>query len=208
MKTDLRVFAETEIRLIVYAFFFGIAAAAVYDAFRILRTFLGCGLAAEKKYTQCELPLIGCQKPRRETRLGRRMSVILLNSVDLIYMLILAVAITVFYYSFADGIVRWYTLLGAVAGFYIYMKTVGAATKKAVGAILFILTTACRYIWYFGIKPFILLRKIYKKTFGRAYASLLMKRSDALTRKYIETTLTRKLDEIGSIVSGLDTGAV
>lgn len=203
MKSDLRVFAETEARLIVYAFLFGLAAGAVYDLFRIMRTFLGIGLAAEKKYTECDLPLIGRQRKKEGVRQGK-LAKTLLFAADLGYMLIFAASVTVFYYSFSDGIVRWYTLLGVGTGFYTYMKTVGAVTKKAVGAILFTLTAACRYIWYFGVKPFILLKNIYLKTVGRAYTALLVKRSDALTEKYIEVTLKKKLDEIGSILNGLD----
>lgn len=205
MKSDLRVFAETELKLIFYAFLFGLAAAAVYDAFRILRTFFGCGLPWEKRYAETELPLIGRPKKRpEESKNAKRFAALILTASDFLYMLVFAAAITVFCYNFADGIVRWYTLLGAAAGFYTYMRTVGSLTKKAVGAILFVLTSVCRYIWYFGIKPFILLKKLYLKTIGRAYAAFLRKRGEALTEKYIEITLTKKLNEIGSIVSGFD----
>ncbi len=199
MKSDLYVFAADEIKLVVYAFLFGIAAAAVYDIFRMIRTFLGCGLKSEKRFTECELPLIGKQK-QRKNKLGKHISDAILILLDLLYMLVFAVAITLFYYSYNDGIVRWYTLLGIAIGFFTYMKTVGVLTRKTVGTILFVFVTLCRYIWYFGIKPFILLKKIYTKTLGMAYGKLLCKRSAVLTEKYMNVALTKKLDEISSAV--------
>lgn len=199
MKSDLRVFTAHEIKLVGYAFIFGIAAAAVYDAFRIIRTFLGCGLKSEKRFTEYELPLIGKQKTHKN-KLGKHISGTMLVLLDLLYMIVFAVSVTLFYYSYNDGIVRWYTLVGIGVGFFTYMKTAGVVTRKTVGAILFVLVTLCRYVWYFGIKPFILLRKIYSKTLGRAYGKLLCRRSAALTEKYMDVALTKKLDEISSAV--------
>lgn len=198
MKNDLRVFAAHEIKLVFYAFLFGIAAAAVYDVFRMIRTFFGCGLKSEKHFTEYALPLIGKQK-QHKNKLGKHISDAALILFDLLYMLAFAVSVTLFYYSYNDGIVRWYTLLGIGIGFFTYMKTVGVVTRKTVGAILFALVTLCRYAWYFGIKPFILLKKIYAKTLGRAYGRLLCRRSAALTEKYIDEALTKKLDEISSV---------
>ncbi len=201
MKTDLRVFAETEFRMIMYAFLFGIASAALYDVFRIARTFFGCGLKAHERYSSVDLPLIGKARKGQKSKLGKNVSGAVLIAADLLYMLIFAVFTVIFYYSYADGIVRWYTLTGLGIGFFVYMKTVGQVTKNAVGAILFMLSTACRYIWFFGIKPFILLKKIFSVTVGRAYGAYLMRRSEALTEKYINTVLKKKLNDIGSKIS-------
>ncbi len=161
MKSDLRVFAAEEARLILLLFIFGFAAALVYDLFRILRTFLGCGLAANEKYTSLELPLIGKAGRGGKTALAKNVSRVMLFVFDLLYMTLFAVFTVIFFYSYADGVVRWYTLLSLALGFFVYMKTVGTVTKNAIGAIIFALSTLCRYIWYFGVKPFILLRKIY-----------------------------------------------
>ncbi len=199
MKTDLHLYAERELLLIVYAILFGIAAGAVYDLFRIGRTFLGCGLKPDKRYSERELPLIGRQK-QSESKIGKGVSVVMLTLLDIVYMIVFAISITLFYYSVNDGIVRWYTLLGVGAGFYAYMKTLGVITKKTVGIILFVIACIGRYIWYFGIKPFRLLKKIYLKTIGAVYLKILRRRSAFMIEKYTKVTLKKRFDEISVAV--------
>ncbi len=183
---------------------FGLIAAAVYDAFRILRTFLGCGLQSHRAYSSLKLPLIGERRTEKRTLGNGKISNLLLIVTDALYGTVFAISITVFFYAYADGIVRWYTLSGVAVGFFVYMKTVGVVTKNAVGAIIFALETACRYIWYFAVKPFILLKKTYVKTVGRALGCILYRRGAALTEKYINSTLKRKYGEISSRISELD----
>lgn len=195
--------------LILYSFFFGIVMAVLYDAVRLLRTFFGCGLHYSEEWDEIKLPIIGDLGTRRsKKRVGKHFSSALLALFDLLYMITASVSVLLFMYAVYDGIVRSFSLISMAAAFILYMKTVGAATKNASGAILYGIRVAVRYILYFILTPTVFIlrligkgaKRIYDKSIGRIAILLLNKRAEDRSGKYLKLSRDVLLNNISSAI--------
>ncbi len=185
-------------KIALYSLIFGAAAALTYDATRIFRTALGCGLNVTG--FECELPLIGRRERKNRagaaSTAGKALKIALITAVDLLYMTVFTLAAVIFVYHFLYGIVRWYAA-GAALGFVLYMRTVGHLTAKAAGAIIFIVGAAKRYAVYFSLLPLKvvgrMLRGAYIKTVPPTAAKISLKHSRRLEARYFERKMKIKL---------------
>ncbi len=182
MKDGLFIYIEDHVTLLLYSVVFGLLSALIYDAVRMVRTFLGCGIPYSDKTASIKLPLIGSKEKRKKRRFTEKLSELFLAVFDLLYMTALSCAAMIFFYTLSDGVVRWFAIFGAGFGFFAYMKTVGAVTEKFAGIILFTFETAFSYIVYFTVTP---IRYIYGRTLKKLYISVCKKISDKKQRDYI-----------------------
>lgn len=208
MKNSLYVYIEDHIKLILFAFLFGVMLALTYDIFRIIRTFMGCGLKISGGYRKKELALIGAMKERKKIRFAKVYSFAALFFSDLLYSLMATVSVLIFFYYLSDGIVRWFAILSMGIGFWFYMKTVGFLTGKAAETILFVFITFFRYAFYFTVKPAVfawgkfalLLKFVYMHTIVSYTKKHLHKRSEKKIKNYTEKTLSEKLKKLSDEV--------
>ncbi len=193
MKNDLYVYIEEQAALICYSFLLGILLALIYDAVRLLRTFLGCGLHYSENWNGIKLPIIGAVNERLRRKKSEWMATLTVFAFDILYMITASLTVILFLYAMYDGIVRSFSLISMTAAFVIYLITIGKITKKAAGAILFVLRVAIRYIKYFTLTPIVFISKrlakaichLYKITVGKTVSEIIKTRSSKLLDRYI-----------------------
>lgn len=210
MKNSLYVYIEDHITLLFESLVIGILLAVLYDVFRMIRTFLGCGIPIKNEYREYDLPLIG---PIRKSKTKKRwQSTVLLTLFDTVYSLLFTVSLLLFFYYTSDGVFRWFALAAIIFGFVFYMKTVGRLTKKTAEIILFSVLTILRYICYFTIKPILytvskikkLTIKIYNKTVSVWLKKILYRRANKRISGYLDGVLKEELSEFTKKVFGTE----
>lgn len=204
MKNSLYVYIEDQAALICYSFLLGLLLAVMYDAVRLLRTFLGCGLSYSENWDGIELPIIGTVKERKRKKRSAWIATLTVCVFDLLYMITASLTVILFLYAMYDGIVRSFSLISMATAFVIYQKTVGILTKNAAGAILFGLRVALRYIKYFTLTPILFISKrvakatahLYKITVGKTVTAIWKTRSADLLDRYIRQTEEELINDI------------
>jgi len=156
----------------LYALIVGAALGVLYDAVRISRILIGNSYIKNKKirtdehsaesrwnvFNEIRLPLIGSRTDRlsRRKRCGRLpffFKNLYIFIGDVFFFTSAGVAVTVFIYHANNGRIRWYLLLGAVAGFAVYYFTVGKLMMFFSEVIVFVLRSACAYALYAVLTP-------------------------------------------------------
>lgn len=187
----------------------------MYDAVRLLRTFLGLGInyTESPKISQITPPIIGKKKPRESKLTGRAASYAVIFVFDMLYMTAATAVTVIFVYHAHSGTPRGFALFGEIVGFYLYMKTAGKLTAAVASYIFFFIDTAVRYIVYFTVTPLLFLARlvggaavrVYNATVKRAARAAVLKRSSSRERRYINKELQNMLDAIAEAVAREDT---
>lgn len=154
--------------LYFYALLLGFAAGFVYDLLRITRVFFGVHYSrrAAKRIRELQLPFLARRKPRGESRaLG-----LVVFVEDLIFCLLVGVAMILLFYAANNGKIRPPAFLSAGAGFFLYRATVGRLMMIFSEVIAFCAETAVRYAVFFLFYP---IKKILRWTQGRIAAARL-----------------------------------
>ncbi len=155
---------------LLYSLLFGLFA----GLFQTVLSFFVLVFSREKRknfYKKPVLPVkIFSKEKLKEQKIEKRKTgEIVINILtfitDVLYFIILAVALSIFYYYTSDGEFRAYVLLGIAAGFCVYRLTL----KRVVLAILVVLADVINYIFdlvaYVFCTPFVLIYKLVKCIF-------------------------------------------
>lgn len=116
-------------RLLFYCFFLGVGTGVLYDAFRLARIFLGVeraeGIAA-RMYGWI-LPV--CKRGMRSGEERRVARAFVISIADFLCVSAATLGILVLCYSYNSGRVRFFTLLGAAVGFFLYRAVLSRAVR-------------------------------------------------------------------------------
>ena len=199
------------VTLLCYAFVIGAVLGALYDIFRLARTFLGLGIdyADSPLLSRITPPLIGKRKKREAKRAGKVFTYAVIFVFDIVYMICATAVTVIFVYHAYSGTPRGFALAGEVIGFGIYMKTAGRLTAAAASYIFFGAETIIRYIVFFTVTPVrfivgrisVLFAKLYRATLKRAVTAVIRKRASARLDRYINKDLKNTLAGIAEAVT-------
>lgn len=103
---------------------------------------------------------------------------------DLAFFLPIAPTIIFFHYALNDGIYRWFSLMGSIFGFCLYLGTVGKILLRCSEGILFCIKTALKCIFRVFFRPICI---VFKKITNCLYAKgkklvILIRKSQAKKR--------------------------
>lgn len=147
--------------LYFYALLLGITAGFLYDLLRITRVFLGVHYSrrAAKRIRDFQLPLLEKRNRRGESHaLG---TVVFIE--DLIFCLVVGVAMILLFYGANSGRIRMLAFVAAGAGFLFYRATAGRLMMVFSEVIAFCVETAVRYALFFLLYPIKFTLKFLKK---------------------------------------------
>ncbi len=145
------VVISRQLAAVLWALLFGAGCAAVYDGVRLIRDFVfGDG----------------------------RGSVTGTNSFDLLYFAALGCAFSVFLFIANSGRFRWYLLLSAVTGFFLYRVSVGRLIKRVFSWTAGILRRAAGMLLRVLTFPVRAVYKILKRTAGGIASRMKHKREE------------------------------
>ena len=107
-------------RLLLYSFLLGLAVGALYDAGRLLRILLGVERADGfgSRVYEWKLPI--CKRPMRSGEDRRMSRALVINVCDFLCVSCATLGILILSYAYNSGRVRFFTLLGATVGFFLY----------------------------------------------------------------------------------------
>ena len=107
-------------KLLLYSFLLGLAIGALYDAGRLLRLLLGVERANGFGSRIYEWTLPVCKKTMRSGE-GRRVArAAVINICDFLCVIAATLGILILSYAYNSGRVRFFVLLGATVGFFLY----------------------------------------------------------------------------------------
>ena len=107
-------------KLLLYSFLLGLAVGALYDAGRLLRILFGVERADGFGARIYEWTLPICKRPMRSGE-GRRVArAVVINICDFLCVAAATLGILVLSYAYNSGRVRFFVLLGATVGFFLY----------------------------------------------------------------------------------------
>ena len=171
--------------LLLYSFLFGMAVGIFYDANRIIRAFLGIsysqkGLAAR---LDLKLPIVKrAVSLKKRSQYGVGLKAIIFFG-DVFTLLVGALGIIILSYSYNNGDLRIFTVIGAILGFFVYYNTIGRL-------VIFVLEPLALCIKYLILSIFIIIgypffkfsKNIakYIKKFVFLYSFTLEKRKEKL----------------------------
>ena len=197
------------ITLLCYSFFVGVFLGALYDAVRLLRTFIGLGIdyADSPVISRLTPPLIGKRK-RRERRGGRAAVTAAVFVFDILYMTAATAVTVIFVYHAYSGTPRGFAILGEAVGFIIYLGTAGRMTAALASYIFFAVDTAVRYAVFFTVTPiryvfrraWALAKIIWENTAVRAIRNSASAISSSREERYIKNRLEKTLASIAKAV--------
>ncbi len=146
----------------------GLVLGVLYDVIRIIRALLG--ISYINRFTQrlkvLRLPLI--KNPLCKAGVhSRTFDSIIIFITDVVYFLIVTLALMIYIYHMNSGIVRWYIFAGAMIGMLMYYITIGRLVISVSEYIVFFLKVIFSYLSFFISKPFILLYSKIKPCFSR-----------------------------------------
>lgn len=199
------------ITLLCYALLVGVMLGALYDAVRLVRTFLGLGINYRTSPFISSLtpPLIGRRPERTRRLMGKAAACAVIFVFDILYMAAAAAVTVIFIYHASSGTPRGFALFGEAVGFIMYMKTVGKLTAAASSYIFFAAETVFRYILFFTLKPasFVLRRawglvkKIYGNTVDAAVRKLRRKKASVRLDRCINKDMQKMFAEIADALA-------
>ncbi len=168
----------TQGRLLFYSFILGAALGCVFDIFRITRVFLRSpyGGRAARFFSNAVMTAVSFVE-------------------DIAFFLLSAVSITVFSYHFNSGRTRGFILIFVLAGFYLYLVTVGRLTGIVSNALSRLLWSFLRILILKITVPFFkviygTVLRIYGVTLGRIVSSLVLS-INKLTTERVRRELVR-----------------
>ncbi len=196
--------------LLLYSLIVGTALGALYDVFRLVRTFLGIGMdyKASPILSGLTPPIIGKRGEREKKALGRAAEYAAVFVFDILYMAAATAVTVIFIYHAHSGTPRGFALGGEAVGFIAYMKTLGRLTAAVSSFIFFAVDTAARYLIFFTVTPILALMRatgrvtlaLYRKTVLAAARRAALKKSNAKTEKFINRNLKNTLTAIAKAV--------
>ena len=147
---------ERQLAALAYALLCGALCGVLYDAVRIMRVMLGLAsyTAAGKTLYQLRLPLIGVVHPQKRRGTARRLvqqTAVALG--DILFFIAAGGIFSVFLYHRASGEFRWFYLLGAAVGFFLYYCTCGRIVMLSSEAVSFVIRAAWRYVLWVLLLP-------------------------------------------------------
>ena len=119
-------------QMLLYSVVCGLAAGALFDCFRIVRTLVGaCDGRRARRLRAARLPFIG--RSVGDIVTGRRLGNVLQKAIlffgDFATLVCATVGIIVLNYAYNDGKFRSFTVIGAVAGYVTYYFTLGRVVR-------------------------------------------------------------------------------
>lgn len=148
-----------QLSVLFMALLLGIFLGAVYDVFRVIRVGAGVryGGPVFDRLRDKKLPLIGAYSLGRGKNITDKIKNVIVAVGDVVFSLAAGIAVSVFIYRYCYGIVRWYVFFGALLGFLAYYFTVGRVVLTVAEFIVFFVVTAIKYVFYFTVRPMILI---------------------------------------------------
>lgn len=138
----------------------GVIIGALYDCFRLVRVFFGITEYARigHRLYRVDFPLIGTVERPDVGKFLRVAQFWVVLVGDLLFAVLSGCIFSVFIYAAASGCFRWFYLFFACVGFLLYYFTVGHLVMTVSDVISCVLRVCFRYIQYFLMLPFRLLR--------------------------------------------------
>ena len=103
---------------------------------------------------------------------------------DLLFFLPVTVIFLLFTYAFSSGVVRWFSVFGAVLGFLLYLCTLGKLLMFCSEKILSVIRKVLRGIWRFLLKPiFIVFKNITNCLYTKAKKFAIIQERKRSARK-------------------------
>ena len=120
-------------KVLLYAAGVGAFLGIVYDIFRIVRI--------------ATTPTGEASAKGKMIRVGTWLSDFLIFGEDILFSLIASVTVTVFLFNINDGKVRWFALVGAGIGFFLYYFTIGKIVFACAQTILRMIRFILHLLW-------------------------------------------------------------
>ena len=175
-------------RLYWIAILVGVGLAALYDALRITRVFLGVQYSTRstKWLYQISLPLL---KPRKKGKENPFLGTVIFFE-DFFFGIFCGISMILLFYEANNGNIRWLAILCTCGGFFAYRNTVGRVVMLFSEVIAFAIGTAFRYLFYFLISPF---RWIAKRLYRLANAVYVNCRNAIRKKERIRYTASERV---------------
>ena len=162
---------ESQLTLALYALMLGASLGAFFDVLRITRVFLAYRTDGVHQDTAMQKVLFA-----------------LCLIEDVAFAVISAVVLVLFCFKANGGTSRGYILFGALVGFSLYLLSIGRLTRMVSKALAKAFHALLSFLTKRVILPVVacvdkILRTLYKKTFGRAYACVLRRYYAQNTKK-------------------------
>ena len=144
-----------ELVFLLRSLLFGFGLGGVYSLLSVLRMLFGVRYPRESGGWQgVSLPLLGDKTAKRFLK-GKREGAIFLPVFvgDLVFFVFFALGYSVFLYAFHSGILRLYSLLGVLVGFFLWKITLGRLVLRFSAYILFCLYALWDYADHFLFCP-------------------------------------------------------
>lgn len=134
----------------------------------------------------------------RFIRLAFPHSPFLVGIEDLLFFLPVTLIFLFFCYAFSDGVIRWFSLLGAFSGFILYLLTLGKLLLFFSDKILWVIRKILMGLWHFIFRPlFIVFKKItiYFFTKSKKFVIILRKKKSARDLLKDQKALIKKAEK-------------
>ena len=172
-------------RLLMSSFMVGVALGVLYDVLRIGRVLIGMN-----HYTSAATVPVFCPKfcKRREkksrTRFVKIHFNILLGVQDIFFCLTMGAAVAVLLFYHNNGEFRGFVIIAILAGFAVYLMTVGKLVINASEYVVFAVKTAILYIVYYMTWPFIALFRLLLNQARRIVVRIQSRREKKQIARY------------------------
>lgn len=164
--TGLAVSVAAQARACLSALCLGVLLGVLYDAFFLLRALLGAhtGKRGKTRLTTLRYPLLPPDFGKREPgRVGRGLSLAITAVLDFLYALTCGILFLLFTYAQSEGVFRFYCLLAAALGFFLYARTLGRAVSAASASLVFLLRLVLAYLFLFIRVPLLWLLRVARR---------------------------------------------
>ena len=189
-------------RMMLFAFFLGIAFGVLYDVFRITRVMLGTEYKGAKKSSDFlyskKYPLIGSIKKKKSKKALLNIAVI---RGDLVYCFLIGICLCIFFYYTNDGEVRPGALVVVFLGFLLYYNTIGRIVIFFAETICILLKIISKILLLAIAIP---IKKVYNNTINIVKCAVSALICPILIK--IRASRTKKLEEL--LISEAENGLI
>ncbi len=167
---------KQEFAAVLFMLLCGVLCGILYDIFRISRVLLRLSSYTRtgEKFAAVRLPLIGCSASWSKQKIPILLKNILLGAGDTLFGVVSGCLFSIFLAHYANGVFRWFFLVSACIGFFLYYFTLGYIVMTASEIIAGIIRIVFRYFAWFVMLPFRALKFALKAVISRIYRHLFI----------------------------------
>lgn len=153
--------------IFAYSLILGLGVGLIFDLFMILNHLLGIRLLLHKELSFNKFSTVNRIQAffNRHYRFKKMYRYIGLIVSDILCALIVGMILSVFVFHANHGKLRWFLLVGVLAGILSYKISVGKLTKRLISAMIYIIAEGFYWLLMIVIKPLKLLFRIFKQIF-------------------------------------------